>query len=135
MDSLALNLLFVALGAIGILLLVLYAKKILPESWGKAVLPVAAALITLGLFPLIKMLTRKKKDPVVPIPEYKPEAASEKDRELLDDAAKTVDEKLEGLDASREKIDVDHADPRLGRRFHARLLNSLRSANTTESDD
>ena len=134
MEGLALNLLFVALGAIGVLLFVLYIKKMFPESWGKVVLPVATALVTLGLYPLIKMLTGKKKAPVVPMPEYKPEAASEKDRELLDDAAQTVDEKLEKIDASREEISVDHADSRLGGRFHDRLLNSLRSGNTDTDD-
>jgi hypothetical protein len=135
MEGIALNILFVALGAIGILLIVLYAKKIIPESWGKVILPIATALITLGIYPLIKMLTGKKKAPVVPIPEYKPEAASEGDRESLDEEAKTVDEKLDEIDASRDEISVDHADSRLGNRFHTRLLNRLRSGNTTDDSN
>ena len=135
MEGIAINLLFVALGAIGILLIVLYAKKIIPKSWGKSILPIATALITLGLYPLIKLLTKKKKSPVIPIPEYKPEAASESDRELLDEDAKTVDEKLVEIDASRDEISVDHADSRLGNRFHTRLLNRLRSGNTTDDSN
>jgi len=102
--------LFVALGVIGILLIVLSVKGIIPESWSKPVWVAATALVTLGLFPLISFLVKKKKKPAPPPEIFHPEAASETDRESLNEDARTIDEKLAAIDKDAEDNQKDADD-------------------------
>ena len=121
--------LLISLGIIGVLWIVLCYKKIIPDPLAKWTLVIAGGLVTLGLYPLLQALLKKKTPPVV-IPPFEGKGPTEREVTTADTEAGSTNAKLEEIDKDADNLSDDGFDAELGGDFAKRF----NSANTTPEE-